>query len=152
MKTKKKVTPFWSPRNDNMTIPDEWFQMMDIEEVGFLIYLIRKFEKGALRELHYEYLLRVVEEDCIRDLDNKELEAGKVPRFNDGWMELTIEEVRNDIGLESSRQRRILNSLSEKELVSYKRKGLPCKRWILINVEELQRQTQWTREAARKIT
>lgn len=54
-----------------------------------------------------------------------------------GFFFSTIENIEDNTGIKEKKQRAILNSLKEQELIEIKLKGLPAKRYIKLNEEKL---------------
>lgn len=62
-------------------------------------------------------------------LDRNELE--------DGYFYSTIENIENNTGLNEYKQRKAMNSLKNKEIVEIKIKGIPAKRYIKLNENQV---------------
>lgn len=62
-------------------------------------------------------------------LDKEELE--------DGYFYSTIENMENNTGLTEHKQRKAINTLKDKELLDIRVKGMPAKRYIKINEEQV---------------
>lgn len=58
-------------------------------------------------------------------------------QLEDDWFYSTIENIENEIGYNEYKQRKILKSLESKGILEVKVKGMPAKRYIRINEENL---------------
>lgn len=58
-------------------------------------------------------------------------------QLEDDWFFSTIENVENEIGYSEYKQRKIIKALEAKKVIQVKIKGLPARRYIKINEEQL---------------
>lgn len=57
--------------------------------------------------------------------------------LEDGYFYSTIENIENNTGLSEHRQRKVMNTLKEQEILDIKLSGMPARRYIKINEEQL---------------